>query len=232
MPKTRARTIACRGCGKQLPKRSSLKRLTSDDLIIMSPTFKTKLKAGDYICNNCFCTPIKSSTALDTQSSSDLSNSHIMLSIPKATSSTTCCIVCQKDRRTNSRVAFKQLLPSSRAKIFVETGIYVADKAWACSTHFINNDLLRDCYSSVKSATDTFLAGSDEITSLLSEVRKIAKQDGYHLNFDDPQAKSDEDYVRLMGITLAPTYILRKVIITPFKEGLSPCTKAGPWLNP
>ena len=201
-----------------------MKRLQSGDLTTLTPGLRQKLKIGDFVCNSCNSRKCGSQTAANVPSAStelpstfrisskmqDASasgnaNMTINLGIPKSSSSSAICFVCQKDKRKRSSKsgALIKLSPSSRAKIFVMTGIYVPENARSCSSHFVHGEVSSDCYDTIRCVSDTISAGNAEIVELLTEVRTLAMQDKHRLNFDDPRIMSDEDYFRLTGLNKA-----------------------------
>ena len=125
----------------------------------------------------------------------------IKLDIPTAQSSSVKCVVCQKNRRTNSSAKLTKLSPKQRVSIFIKTGIIVNEGTRVCASH-INADALKDdCYGKITSVSDSVNVESHEIGQLLNELREIANKKSNGLNFDNDDAMTDEDYTRLTGIT-------------------------------
>ena len=111
------------------------------------------------------------------------------------------CVVCQKNRRTNSSAKLTKLSPKQRVSIFIKTGIIVNEGTRVCAFH-INVDALKDdCNGKITSVSDSVNVESNEIGQLLNELREIANKKSNGLNFDNDDAMTDEDYTRLTGIT-------------------------------
>ena len=125
----------------------------------------------------------------------------IKLDLPRAMSSSRKCLICGTYRKDYSAITFKTLLPKHRANIFVKRGIIVSGDARVCSTHFEGDDLSEESYQKISPSSSSLNATSDDIKELLCEVRSIALQGSNTLNFNDGSAMTDEDYMRLTGIT-------------------------------
>ena len=96
---------------------------------------------------------------------------------------------------------FKCLQPKNRANIFVKTGIIVNRGARIRSDHFDGDALSEDSYLKITASSNCFSATSEDIKELLNEVRSIALHGSHTLKFDNSNAMSDEDYIRLTGIS-------------------------------
>ena len=125
----------------------------------------------------------------------------IKLGIPAAQSSNVKCIVCQKNRHTNSSANLTKLSPKQRANIFIETGIIVNEGTRVCVSHVNAEALKDDCYGKITCVSESVNIESNEIVKLLNEMRVIANKNSNVLNFDSDDAMTDENYARLTGIT-------------------------------
>ena len=125
----------------------------------------------------------------------------IKLDIPRITSSSTRCIVCSAYREIGLNITFKCLQPKNRAKIFVKTGKIVNRGARICSDHFDGDARSEESYLKITASSNCFSATSKDIKELLDEVRNIALHGSHTLHFDGSTAMSDEDQIRLTGIS-------------------------------
>ena len=125
----------------------------------------------------------------------------IKLDIPAAQSSPVKCIVCQKNRHTNSSANLTKLSPKQRANIFIKTKIIVNEGTRVCISHVNAEALKDDCYGKITCDSESVNIESNEIAELLNEMREIAYKKSDVLYFDSDDAMTDEDYARLTGIT-------------------------------
>ena len=125
----------------------------------------------------------------------------IKLDIPAAQSFSVKCIICLKSRRRCSSVNLAKLSPKQRANIFIKTGIIVTEGARACASHVNGDGLKDDCYGKVTSVSDSVKVENYDIAQLLNELRETANRKSNALNLDNADEMTDEDYIRLTGIT-------------------------------
>ena len=95
----------------------------------------------------------------------------IKLDILAAQSFPVKCIVCQKNRHTNSSANLTKLSPKQRANIFIKTGISVNEGTRVCISHVALKD---DCYGKITCVSESVNIESNEIAELLNEMREIA----------------------------------------------------------
>ena len=123
------------------------------------------------------------------------------LEIPAAQSSSVKCIVCQKNRHTNSSANLTKLSSKQRANIFIKTGIIVNEGTKVCVSHVNAEALKDDCYGKITCVLESVDIESNKIAELLNEMREIANEKSNVLNVDSDDTMTDEDYARLAGIT-------------------------------
>ena len=107
-------------------------------------------------------------------------------------------IICLKSRRRSN---LTKLSPKQRANIFIKTGIIVTEGARACASHVNGDGLKDDCYGKVTSVSDSVKFENYDIAQLLNELRETANRKSNALNFDNADGMTDEDYIRLTGMT-------------------------------
>ena len=134
----------------------------------------------------------------------------IKLGIPAAQSSSVKCIVCQKNRHTNSSANLTKLSPKQRANIFIKTVIIVNEGTRVCVSHVNAEALKDDFYGKITCVSESINIESNELAELLNEMREIANKKSNVLNFDSDDAMIDEDYARLTGITKDQFNIVHK----------------------
>ena len=86
----------------------------------------------------------------------------IKLDIPAAQSSSVKCIVCQKNRHTNSSANLTKLSPKQRANIFIKTGIIVNEGTRVYVSRGNAEALKDDCYGKLTCVSESVNIGSNE----------------------------------------------------------------------
>ena len=153
------------------------KKLTEHDITVIPSGLKGKVNKGDLLCKNYYGnqpstlsnTILRSKMPIDeagTASDMDLKvppEKKIKLEILAAQSSSVKCIVCQKNRHTNSSANLTKLSPKQRANIFIKTGIIVNEGTRVCVSH-VNAEALKDgCYGKITSVSESVDIKSNEI---------------------------------------------------------------------
>ena len=217
MGKVKSRGKTCKRCNVRYGRWARLRRLTEADLSEMPTELKGLFTKGDLLCKKCFGSQnttlphptLKGKMSNKKEDSSSVSDNDldsppekkVKLDIPSAQTSSVMCVVCQKSRRRNSSVKLTKLSPKQRVNIFIKTGFIVKEGARVCVTH-VSGDALKDgCYSKITSVSDSAELENSEMAQILNELREIANKKSHALDFDNDNAMTDEDYIRLTGIT-------------------------------
>lgn len=218
--------FSCVSCGYHNPKPKNRKKITNPNILeYVVKTTKKNVQLKDIICGKCYSAAYRSisnnsktsvhqvpssSTSSNFQDDPDfellnietekniLSPKSINLSISTTSKTHRRCTVCTKDGNAKTRLV---VIPEEAVtQAFVERQIFISSKNRCCVKHLCGDYFTKDALFALKAVSNSTFLNRTDIYCLLERVRQLCKSSG-KLNFDVPVGFTDEDYVRLTGVT-------------------------------
>lgn len=120
----------------------------------------------------------------------------VTLTVPSTSSSHSSCFICRKPGPKLVVVSSNE-----RHSVFLQQGVLIPPGSRCCTRHLPNGRFTEEALEKISSFSETSTLNRTSIVDMLMYLREIALLNGgKRIDFDDPNALSDQEYVNLTGI--------------------------------